>query len=225
MPPELANDQELSLKKRARRRLVGAIALVLLMVILLPMVLQDRVALAPQAAIKITMPDLPSASLAGNAVTPAAVSALVAAPIVAPPLPVDESAKADMTKDIAPDHAPDKAQEVKAPELKAQGAKASVEKLADANLNEAKLAETKNPAKNGELFSIQIGVYSDDANIKQLQAKLKDAGYTSYTEKITTAKGDKIRLRAGDYHSRPAAQAALVQMQKQGLSGMVINHE
>ena len=32
MPPELTNDQELSLKKRARRRLVGAIALVLLMV-------------------------------------------------------------------------------------------------------------------------------------------------------------------------------------------------
>lgn len=35
-------DQGLSFKKRARRRLVGAIALVLLMVIILPMVLEDR---------------------------------------------------------------------------------------------------------------------------------------------------------------------------------------
>ena len=56
MPPALANDQELALKKRARRRLVGAVALVLLMVIVLPMILKDRTALAPQEAIKITMP-------------------------------------------------------------------------------------------------------------------------------------------------------------------------
>ena len=54
MPPVLANDQELALKKRARRRLVGAVALVLLMVIVLPMILKDRAALAPQEAIKIT---------------------------------------------------------------------------------------------------------------------------------------------------------------------------
>lgn len=56
MPPDLPNDQALNLKKRARRRLVGAIALVLLMVIVLPQVLQDRVAMSQHENIKITMP-------------------------------------------------------------------------------------------------------------------------------------------------------------------------
>ncbi|MEK9940786.1 MAG: sporulation protein, partial [Methylotenera sp.] len=58
MPPDSQNEQELMLKKRARRRLVGAIALVLLMIILLPQVLQDRAVLAQQAPIKIVMQDV-----------------------------------------------------------------------------------------------------------------------------------------------------------------------
>src|SRR3989338_8928252 len=57
MPPDLPNEQALNLKKRARRRLVGAIALVLLMVIVLPQVLQDRAAMTQLETIKITMPN------------------------------------------------------------------------------------------------------------------------------------------------------------------------
>ena len=53
MPPEITNDQELGLKKRARRRLVGAIALVVLMMIILPIILQDRAAITPKEAITI----------------------------------------------------------------------------------------------------------------------------------------------------------------------------
>ena len=55
MPPDLPSEQALVLKKRARRRLVGAIALVLLMIIILPRILEDRAALVPQEAIKISM--------------------------------------------------------------------------------------------------------------------------------------------------------------------------
>jgi len=51
------SDQELNFKKRARRRLVGAIALVLLMIVLLPMVLKERTASSPQEQITITLPD------------------------------------------------------------------------------------------------------------------------------------------------------------------------
>ncbi len=51
------SDQELNLKKKARRRLVGAIALVLLMVILLPMLLKDRAASNPQEKITISLPN------------------------------------------------------------------------------------------------------------------------------------------------------------------------
>ena len=49
-------DQELEFKKRARRRLVGAIALVLLMIIVLPMILQDRTAQAPKQDVVVSIP-------------------------------------------------------------------------------------------------------------------------------------------------------------------------
>jgi len=78
MPPDTDHDQELSLKKRARRRLVGAIGLVLLMVGVLPMVLQDRASLTPSAAIKITM-----AGVDAGVVEPIAAPA----PLAAPPMP------------------------------------------------------------------------------------------------------------------------------------------
>ena len=49
-------DQELEFKKRARRRLVGAIALVLLMIVVLPMILQDRTTQAPKQDVVVSIP-------------------------------------------------------------------------------------------------------------------------------------------------------------------------
>src|SRR4051812_11475092 len=55
-PQNQLNDQEIQFKKRARRRLVGAVALVLLMVAILPMVLDDRTNKAPPQEIAISIP-------------------------------------------------------------------------------------------------------------------------------------------------------------------------
>src|SRR5690606_23455379 len=51
------DEQEIQFKKKARRRLVGAIALVLLMVTILPMVLDDRSTDMPQQEIAISIPN------------------------------------------------------------------------------------------------------------------------------------------------------------------------
>lgn len=50
------NEQSLQFKKRARRRLVGALALVLLMMIVLPLVLNDRSNTIPAEEIAISIP-------------------------------------------------------------------------------------------------------------------------------------------------------------------------
>ena len=231
MPPELPNDQELSLKKRARRRLVGAIALDLLMVIVLPMILQDRSALAPQAPIKITMPDVPSPTVAANVVSQSEVLPSDSAQVPEIPAVVEEAGTPNVMLDKPSDVAKestvknDESKKVLAKtEVKAE-VKESVTKSPEVALDEQKLEQTKVQSKNSDSFSIQIGVYSDAANVKQLQNKLKALGYVSYTEKMTTDKGEKIRLRAGRYNSRQAASEALVKLQKDGLSGIVISHE
>ena len=50
------SEQEIQFRKRARRRLVGAIALVLLMVTVLPMLLDDREVKPTPQDIAITIP-------------------------------------------------------------------------------------------------------------------------------------------------------------------------
>src|SRR4051812_43924158 len=67
------SDEELQLKKRARRRLVGAIALVLLIVVFLPMILDSEPRPLNQD-IAINIPEIPKADVPAStpsvAVTP-----------------------------------------------------------------------------------------------------------------------------------------------------------
>ena len=239
MPPELPNNQELSLKKRARRRLVGAVGLVLLMVIVLPMVLQDRASLAPQDAIKITMPEVRENVVDTKTEAPLAIDQSADALVVAADEGVDSNMKSDGDeKSVANTDAaskPEKKVEVKDKAVATVDSKLTAVKPTEAraetkvevkpNIEAKPKVEAKAEQKDNESFTIQVGVFSDAANVKQLQAKLKEAGYTSHTEKIATAKGEKIRLRAGNYSSRQAAASALAKLQAAGLTGMVISNE
>jgi len=250
MPPELPNEQELTLKKRARRRLVGAIALVLLMVIVLPQVLQDRALLAQQEAIKITMPEaaVESHAKVNAAVSPvdmadtqsssnnaAAIADNQQAEPDAVPEPVIEKPaveKAPETKKTEvkanPEPAAEKAlpvkvAEVKKPEVKKPEAPATV---AEPEKKSSTVApEVKEGQKSSETFAVQVGVYSDMANVKRLQDQLKQAGFTTHTEKIKTPKGESVRLKAGSYASRQEAVAALAKVKEIGLSGIVVGNE
>lgn len=241
MATESPNDLELALKKRARRRLVGAIALVLFMVILLPMVLQDRAALAPQESIKITMPDDVVSQQAPKVeanVTPVepqvevatASESIISEPIKSEPTAVaeiDKPAQSESAKVLTDEKKAEDKKPVKKAEVTTTDAKKSDVKLSESKVPEVKKPETKTevkPATNGETFTIQVGVFSDMANVKQLQARLKQVGLDSHTENITTPKGEKIRLRAGRFNSRQEAAYALTKLQAADLTGMVISN-
>ena len=189
------SEQELIFKKRARRRLVGAIALVLLMVILLPMVLKDR-SVNPQEKITITLPNEASTTVTPS---PAATSAEFDSNIVPSEPAPPETAPAEVADE------PTDADEPVKPEVK------------EAAKPEATKVET--PKK----FYVQIGVFSDVANVKQLQTKLSDLGYKSQTEKIKTDKGDKIRLKTQVFAERNEAAIALENIKDAGLTGMVVS--
>jgi DedD protein len=253
MPPDLHNDQELVFKKRARRRLVGAVALVILMVIILPRILLDRAALTPHEAVKISMPELdvakpaavePSAAKANASPSPVADSAVsdevvipeanvatqvtVAAKLasevtnndakkVAAEKNVIESVKVEDKTDVK--SADDKKIEAKVSETKSKQVI-----LAESKVTASKKVEAKSQKHAGS-FTIQIGVFSDAANVKLLQAKLKKVGLSSRTENISTEKGEKIRLKAGSFASRSDAVSALSKLQSANLSGMVVSND
>jgi DedD protein len=244
MPPEISNDQELSLKKRARRRLVGAIALVILMIIILPMILEDRTAVTPDTPIKITMPD--EAALDAESRQHDQLNDVVeSAPAETP------NTNAQQFADVQPSNANTHTEptpvataeilpavghdEIKADEVKKEE-KPAVKKPEVQKVEEKKPLEKSTETKVGSVdaksvtqssgsFTIQVGAYSDVAKVKQLQAKLKEAGFNSRTEKISTPKGEKIRLRVGKFASRQDAADALIKINAAGLSGMVMSND
>jgi len=210
MPPNQISDQELQFKKRARRRLVGAVALVLLMVTVLPMILDDRAGQAPQQDIEITIPSQEGSDFTSKIipVDPAATDTQVAeVPLVPLQEQTAEKETAGQTADTT-----------KSPDAEAKTAEAApgteIAKPADVPVEAA--------VKDG--FVVQIGVYSDAGNVKKLQDQLQQKGYKSFTEKVATSKGEKIRLRAGPFNSRLEAETALAKIKDAGLSGMVVKN-
>lgn len=203
------NEQELTLKKRARRRLVGAIALVLLMIIVLPMILKDRAIKQPTEEVTITLSNSKKPQI-----TPE-VSEFDSDAVPA------EEAPAETDQPYQPSEPDDM---IADPE--ATPAAKPVEPIINEKKAVPKQAEVpKNAVKNSvnAQFYVQIGVFSDEANVKKLQSKLADLGYQSQTEKIDTSKGKKIRLRTHLFKERNEAAIALQNIKDAGLTGMVVS--
>lgn len=224
-------EEEFNIVRQNRRRLIGAIALVLVVVILLPVVFDSEPAPskgndidlripgkenAPEFQPKIDLPQLDkmaSEVAAASAVdaAPAAASAPVApvavlspAPQVAPAMPVAPAANS-----VKP--------EAKKPEVKAK----PEPKPAAKPKAESKPAAAKPQAVPKSGWAVQVGAFSHADAAKSLQAKLGKQGYHAYIEKA----GKVVRVRVGGYPSRDAAEKALRKLEAHGTHGNVVSLE
>jgi len=208
-----------ALKRRGRRRLVGAIALVLAAVIVLPMVFDsDPKGSAPPVSVRI-----PGEDETGFApkVTPkveqkAPAKAPEKAAEKAPAKSVDKGAEAKAEK--APEKAPEPAAERPAPKIEIKVTKAA-EKPAASPAPEkpaaaAERARAEAALAGGEQFFVPAGAYLDPAGVIE---KLKAAKIPYYSEPIATKGGTVTRVRAGPFSSRDAAEKALQQLKDLGL--------
>lgn len=211
-----ASDSDLQLKKRARRRLVGAVALALLAAIVLPMVM-DHEPRPSQQDIQVRIPSQDAGSFTSRV--------LPGAPTATPLPPVAEARKPEPAPDPRPEVLPEPAVEPKPvakPEAKpdAQSAEAlRAEKIlagGDAPRTEATKPESK--SDSGQ-WILQLGAYAEQGNVKVLQAKIKELGYPSYTEKVSTPQGERIRVRAGPFSSKAAAEKAQARLKQIGAGG------
>ena len=231
MQKEANNDQELVFKKRARRRLVGAVALVLIMIIVLPMILKERTFVEPKQEITITLPNESSPiNKSSNSNTDSKInkeksqddfdSNIDDANQLADQIPLETLKNNSQANNKSAIYSDDlQALSDKSTALKAdKAAKKAIDKKTADLKKEAKL---KPDATNH--FYVQVGVFSDVENVKQLQAKLNDIGYKSQAEKINTDKGVKIRLRTQLFDSRSHAATALENIKEAGLTGMVVS--
>lgn len=237
MASEQITDRENQFRKRARRRLVGAVALVLLMVTVLPMVLDDRGGQkTPQPEIAISIPSQDGTDFSSKIVPVAPENAT-------PPPPVQMTSPVEKPQQTVP--AVPHATEPKASAAVQDQAKpASATKTIDQALVEdepaspslkpvpeaVKTAEVKSATpvaatvKKGTV-SVQIGVFSDAAKVKQKQEKIAESGIHCYTENLDTPKGIKFRLRCGPFAGKPEAQQALEKLKAAGFDGILVTNQ
>ncbi len=203
-------EDELNLRRKARRRLIGAFALTLAVVVVLPMVLDSE----PKPSGKDIDLRIPSPDKVGEFVPGAAVSEAPgipppAAPVVSTPVPLSNPAV------TAPAQTPDAKKPLVAPAQQA-APKVPLHKPAEP----PKSVETKSADRTIEDgYVVQVGAYSNLSAAKQEVKKLKKWGFKGYTEKS----GDKIRVRTGPYADREKAEKVRELLEKHGLNPVIIS--
>ncbi|RKP47436.1 SPOR domain-containing protein [Trinickia fusca] len=237
-------DPTLPEKQRARRRLVGAIALVVAAVIILPMVLDSH----PKPVtddIAIDIPNRPATVPANtrNDDAPVDTQAGVApdsASATAGAAPLASATEASPTPAAASDEAGKSAKTAKSGKLastqpssssepahQAAGAKPQ-QQPAVAATQAAKSAQGAVPesgtpaAPAGARFAVQLGVFTDEAGARNWETKLRAAGVPAYLEHRKLADGStRTLLRAGPFADRGAASAAIAKVREAGLGANV----
>lgn len=210
-------DEEINLRRKLRRRLIGASALILTLVVVLPMLLDSEPkATGQDIELRIPAPDkvgefvpgVASVELADapvSAVTVASAVTAVSAPAAASSVPVVAPvASLPIVKKIDV-----KPVEIKKPEVKKIEVKKPDEKVAN------KPPVLADQSATG--FVAQVGAYSNADTAQQQYRQLKDWHFKVYTETV----GDKTRVRVGPYATREQAEQVRALLEKHGLHPVV----
>lgn len=237
-----SHDELILLRKRARRRLVGAVVLVSVATAVLWKVVDHL----PEQQMR---PE--SIEIMGGASAPASAKK-AASPVVAEAMPPAGSATelpANLSSITAPAPA---AHEASRPAEKTQEKPAAsskpepkpIPKSEPKHTPEAPKPESKprkqpdpaailegrfdsesHPAKSearGKSI-IQLAALSDPAKVEAMRGKLASIGVSAHFSKVETSKGEVTRVRVGPFASQAEAQAALHKLARAGINGIIIN--
>ena len=207
--PSSEND----LKRRARRRLIGAVALTLVAVIVLPLLLEDEPPPASSLAVHMAVAPEPVAPPVQTPEPVVPAEPVPAAPVepVAQTEPVKPEPKIEPVKP-APQPAPQPKPAPTRPEpVKAQPPK-PVPVTQPVTTPDAK------PADAQETFVVQLAALSDADKAQALKARVAKLGLPAYTDAL----GSLTRVRVGPFNTRTAAVAAAVKLAENGMSGQVL---
>ena len=201
--------EAIALKRRGRRRLIGGATIALLMVVFLPMVFDTEPKSDKQEISLVVPPREGLPPLAAPAAVPSAVPSKSESPRESkdnPPIAPAEVAKVS-------------------PAPSTQPAKAELQPEIKPALTQPPTVTPKpepQPATSAkkEGFAVQLGVFTDIDNLKQLKAKMAAAKIPVYTEELKSASGSATgvltRLRAGPHKTREQAEKTLLRAKKAG---------
>jgi DedD protein len=204
--PDTMEPQLDELRRRARRRLVGAIVLALAAAVIVPMLLESNPKpLGEDVSVKIPPVD------EGKFVSKVPERSRAPDVAVVPPIKPAPSA--------APDSAPAKDVATIPPLTPAPAKEPAVEppKVASRPATD----ETRKPSPSQPAFAVQLAAFADDKGANALANRLKKSGHPAYTEAYNTSRGTLWRVRVGPYPTREAAESARTKLKADGQNGII----
>jgi DedD protein len=216
MAIEQLTDQEKLFRVRARRRLIGAVALVLLMLTILPMLLDDRSnQKMPVPDVAISIPSQDDGNFASKIV-----------PVAPTPVTPEESAQVEVMQSPveSPPTAETKPVETAPVIEKPVVIKPKPEPTITEKVEEKALTEkTVEDKKVG--VSVQVGVIAEGEKVKQVVSKIEGLGLKAHTENLATPTGIKVRIRSGPYPNKEEAEKALEALKTVGFKPILVIHK
>ena len=230
--PALLGDDALvqAARTKARRRLVGALVLLLIGVVGFPVLFEtqprplpvdtpilvpegtpSRVTATPAVAAR-PMPSLPPDAGTESLIAPVQLGAAASAPTTAPP-PAQSAAVLPSALAVAPQPAP-AASAATPPAAKPSSAPAV------ASTPTKPAAE---PVASGGRFVVQVGAYNEIDRLKAARAKLEKLGYKSYTQDVESPTGKRTRVRVGPYASRQEAEGVAAKVKAAGMQAAILS--
>lgn len=244
IPPKVpvGDDELLRARTRARRRLVGAIVLVAVGVVVLPLVFDGEPRpLPPDIPIEIPRqegapplvmpPARPSADAAPASSTPATPAAAPAsepgasAPLTDAAAPPARPADPGRGQAIPAERANPEPRPAEAPAppptrpvpTDAERARAALEgRPAPASPGPAA------PPAAGQRFVVQVGAFADPASARAAVERVEKLGLKPYTQVVQTASGPRTRVRLGPFATREEAQRVQARTEAAGIKSVVL---
>ena len=190
----IKNEQDLLLRKRARRRVVGSVVLVIMAIIFLPMIL-ERV---PEQEGKEVEIIIHSENLLDKS------SEIISQ---------NKSVEDTVPVSVEPNIGSNTSQEIII----------ELEQLTKKKKAESKHKDKK-PIITIERFVVQLGAFSDSTKAKNQQRSLESNGIKkAYTEMIKNENIEVTRVRVGPFSTREAAEKEQKKLKELGVNGVVIN--
>lgn len=231
---------------RSRRRLIGAVVLVVIGVIGFPLVFETQPRPIP-IDIPIEIPrkeGLPPLAMPSPKATAPAASATTAAPVTAPSAPVVAAAPAKpaaaqaVEEVIAPGRPPaavsslpvlTPAPPVKTAEKPASApAKTAAKPAAPAESDRAKAllegsssAKAEGPKEAGR-FVVQVGAFAENDAARTTRLKVEKLGLKTYVQVAETPAGKRIRVRVGPFVSKEEADQAKTKLTAGGFPAVLL---
>ncbi|SES77499.1 DedD protein [Nitrosomonas marina] len=225
-------EEELLLRKRARRRLVGAVVLVMTAIIVLPMIFDEP------------KPDTETHEIDIHLFPQDDISEIPPLVLPSEQFPPQNTDRADDRTELASEMPPDISEvfephdqisekeerhkhmvtgRIPIPGIKPRLALApqSGHGAPSSQKIPAQSEHAPQSVQTSDQFVVQLGAFSDPSKAQQQLNNLRMNGLNAYTETHTINGKVVTRVRIGPFSSRNAAESELEKLRRQGLDGVV----